>query len=166
MTKGKSQSLAIAGGGITGLTAAYYAIKNGHDPKNITVYEAASRLGGKIKTGYMNDGRGVNMGAEFIDTSHSQLIDLCRELNVPLKAAGETEGKESFQTENGKIFSGDQFHAEFGPLHAQIMRDKSAVLAEPDGATAQRINRMSMQEYLEDIRVRTPSMRIPVFFSS
>lgn len=151
----KSQSLAIVGGGITGLTAAYYALKNGQNPNDVTVYEAGARLGGKIQTGYMKDGRAVNMGAEFIDSDHTQLIEICNALGVPLKASTD-EGHEFYQGKNGKPVSGAAFHAAFTPLHEQIMRDKAEVLAQPTGLLAQRINTMSMAEYMEDIRLRTP----------
>ena len=47
-----NKTIAILGGGITGLTAAYELLKLGHKP---TVYESSSRIGGAIETIRQND---------------------------------------------------------------------------------------------------------------
>jgi len=49
--KGKptGKRIAVIGGGPSGLTAAYYLTKNGHD---ITVFEAAPKLGGALRYGF------------------------------------------------------------------------------------------------------------------
>lgn len=50
--------IVIIGGGITGLAAAFYvnrAIKEQHSAVEMTLIESNSRLGGKIKTDYMDD---------------------------------------------------------------------------------------------------------------
>ncbi|PZP87062.1 MAG: hypothetical protein DI582_00940 [Azospirillum brasilense] len=152
------EQLAIIGGGISGLTAAYYALKNGQDPASITIYEGAGRLGGKIQTGYLggDPNRPVNMGAEFIDSDHTRLIGICNELGVKLKASND-QGNEIFQRPDGSRMDGDAFHAAYGPLHARIMADKAEVLKNPDGLLAQRINSLSMNDYLTELRQSTPA---------
>lgn len=47
-----NKTIAILGGGITGLTAAYELLKLGHKP---TVFESSSRIGGAIETIRQND---------------------------------------------------------------------------------------------------------------
>jgi len=40
-----SNAIGIVGGGLAGLTAAYYLVKNG---RNVTIYEGNDRLGGRV----------------------------------------------------------------------------------------------------------------------
>lgn len=158
---GPEEQLTIAGGGITGLTAAYRAIQNGQDPSRIRVLEASGRLGGKIQTGYFADGSFVNLGAEFIDSEHTQLLELCHALGVTLTPAGENDGLESYQTSAGGVLSGSAFHAAFAPLHAAILKDKAEILARPNGPLAQQINALSMEQYLERLRAEVPVQAAP-----
>lgn len=61
-----SQHVAIIGGGITGLTAAYRLLQSAKDretPLQITLFEASSRLGGKIIT-YREDGLTLEGGPD------------------------------------------------------------------------------------------------------
>lgn len=160
----QQQQLAIIGGGITGLTAAYYALKNGQDPASITIYESTERLGGKIKTGYLSNGKPVNMGAEFIDSEHTRLIQICNELGVKLNASTD-QGNEIFQKMDGSLMKGEAFHAAYEPLAERIRADKAAVLANPDGPLANRINAMSMNEYIADLRATTPAVANPSLFT-
>lgn len=158
------QNLAIVGGGITGLTAAYYALKNGQDPASITIYESTERLGGKIKTGYLSNGKPVNMGAEFVDSDHTRLIQICNELGVQLNKSTD-QGNEIFQRPDGSLMRGADFHAAYGPLAERIRADKAMVQANPNGALAQRINNMSMNDYIAELRSSTPVNVNPSFFT-
>lgn len=160
----KHQNLAIVGGGITGLSAAYFALKNGQDPHSITIYEGAQRLGGKIQTGYLSNGKPVNMGAEFIDSDHTRLIQICNELGVKLNASTD-QGNEVFQKMDGSLMKGEQFHAAYEPLAERIRADKAMVQADPNGALAQRINNMSMNDYITQLRLSTPAVANPSIFT-
>ena len=68
----------VVGGGISGLAAAWEAMRSGAD---VTVLEASDRLGGKILTADMG-GRPVDLGPDaFVDrTPHA--LQLCRELGL------------------------------------------------------------------------------------
>ncbi len=141
------QSLGIVGGGISGLAVAYYAVKNGQDPKNITVYEASGRFGGQIMT-EQTSGMNANMGAEFIDKEHTKLIELAKELNIPLIKATDQD-RATFQTPDGKKISSDEFFKKYEPIAARIRADKQEVAANPKGELAKRLNNMSAEEYLK-----------------
>ena len=77
----KDIRIAIIGGGIAGLTAANYLNKQGFKP---TIYEAAKRTGGRIMsaTGLLAEGITTELGGEFIDSSHKDMLDLCKEFHL------------------------------------------------------------------------------------
>lgn len=68
----------VVGGGIAGLAAADRLAEAGAD---VTLLEAADRLGGKVHT-MSFAGRPLDMGAEVLVTREPTAIDLCRELSL------------------------------------------------------------------------------------
>lgn len=72
-------TIGIVGGGLAGLTAAYYLVKNG---RNVTIYEGNVRLGGRVFSGKFPNGQIYENGGELIDSSHKELINLLEELNI------------------------------------------------------------------------------------
>jgi monoamine oxidase len=147
--------LAIIGGGITGLSGALKAIENGADPKSIHIYEATGRTGGKIQTGYLPDGTPVNMGAEFVDSDHAGVIAIAKKLGVALVDSANLDN-ENFQRPDGSVMAGEQFHAAYEPIAAVIRQHKAAVQSQPDGPLAQRINQMSLSDYITYLRQTVP----------
>lgn len=79
----RKPAIAIIGGGISGLNAAYQLKKNGIDA---IVYEASSRTGGRVLTvpDGVIEGAHIDLGAEFVDSIHDDIISLSKELNVEL----------------------------------------------------------------------------------
>jgi monoamine oxidase len=79
----KDIKIAIIGGGIAGLTAAHYLNKAGFKP---TIYEAAKRTGGRMMsvTGLLAEGITTELGGEFIDSSHKDILGLCKEFDLKL----------------------------------------------------------------------------------
>jgi monoamine oxidase len=75
--------IAIIGGGISGLTAAYQLKKAGIEA---TLYEASGRTGGRVLTveDGVIEGAHIDLGAEFVDSVHDDIISLSKELNVEL----------------------------------------------------------------------------------
>jgi len=74
-----SNTIGIVGGGLAGLTAAYYLVKNG---RNVTIYEGNDRLGGRVFSDKFPNEQIYENGAELIDSSHKELINLLAELNI------------------------------------------------------------------------------------
>nr|WP_198044703.1 protoporphyrinogen oxidase [Lysinibacillus timonensis] len=89
------RKVAVIGGGITGLTAAYYMqrmAKQNNIPIDVILIESSLRLGGKIQT-LRKDGFIIERGPEsFIDFSDS-VRDLARDLGIEDKLVSTNEGK-------------------------------------------------------------------------
>ncbi len=79
----KGIKIAIIGGGIAGLNAAHHLKKAGFEP---TIYEAAKRTGGRMMstTGLLAEGITTELGGEFIDSTHKDMLDLCKEFKLDL----------------------------------------------------------------------------------
>lgn len=73
----------ILGAGLAGLAAAYSLLK-----QNIafTILEARNRTGGRVFTHQVDEESKlhIELGAEWIGTSHERMITLCKEFNLPL----------------------------------------------------------------------------------
>lgn len=71
---------AVIGGGVSGLTAAYYLRQKRPDAA-ITVFESSSRLGGVLKT-IRNGEFLVEASADMFVTQPSDAMDLCHDLSI------------------------------------------------------------------------------------
>lgn len=76
-------SIAIVGAGLGGLTAAWYLHQKGI---RTTVHEAGHRPGGRTLTmrNVFGPGLAVDLGGEFVDAWHNDLIGLAAAIEVPL----------------------------------------------------------------------------------
>lgn len=76
-----SRKIAIVGGGMAGLNAAYTLKKNGWHSE---VFEAAKRTGGRMYTAkdIMAQGLTTELGGEFIDSSHEDMFALAKEFEL------------------------------------------------------------------------------------
>lgn len=77
---GNRRRIGIIGGGIAGLVSAYELSQLNHD---ITLLEADSRLGGRIKTHYFSDGTYGELGAMRIPASHSCTLHYIDKFKLP-----------------------------------------------------------------------------------
>jgi type I restriction enzyme R subunit len=73
--------IAIVGGGVAGLTAAYRISQKG---RPVHLFEASQRCGGRIFTrkNFNADNQFVELGAELVDTGHKDLIRIAKELQA------------------------------------------------------------------------------------
>ena len=71
------------GGGIAGLNAAYTLQKQG---LVVPVFEASNRVGGRMMTlnNYFENGVNTEMGGEFIDAYHEDLLQLVEDFQLDL----------------------------------------------------------------------------------
>ena len=103
--------IAIVGGGISGLSAAYYLAKAGHD---CTLIEAQPRLGGVIQTEQV-DGCVIEGGPDSFIAQKPWAMDLIRELGIEDQVIGSNDHlRKTFVLRGGRLIplpDGVQFMA-------------------------------------------------------
>lgn len=72
----------VVGGGLAGLGAALALCDAGH---RVTVFEASNRLGGRVLT-YRWRGLVAELGGEWIDDRHGEIVALCERFGMQLQA--------------------------------------------------------------------------------
>ena len=147
--------LAIGGGGISGLSTAIYALKHGVPAEKLHIFETTKRTGGKIETDYLQ-GRPVNKAAEFIDSDQEKIIAMAKELGVPLVAANDQD-TDYFHLPNGQVMGGKEFRASYKPIAERVITAKEELKRDPKGPLAQRLNHISMDDYINELAASTPA---------
>ena len=154
----KDIKIAIIGGGIAGLTAAHYLNKAGFKP---TIYEAAKRTGGRMMsaTGFLAEGITTELGGEFIDSSHKDMLDLCKEFNLGLldmQAPDEVKKnliKHDFYFDNHRITEKSLIEA-IKPYLPIIKKDADLVATRNYKNPALiALDKLSLDEYLQKIGI-------------
>ncbi len=78
----KNLRMAIIGAGMSGLTAGHYLKKKGFE--DVTIFEKEEEIGGKVLSKKL-DGSLYDLGAVWIFKEYATILEMVRELNVPLK---------------------------------------------------------------------------------
>ena len=150
--------VAIVGAGLSGLTV---ADRLAHAGLPALVYEAADRCGGRVLTArdVIAPGLATDLGAEFVDSSHSAARRLARALAVPLVDTEDADDPDLLF--NTYVFGGRhrtqaQVVDALKPVAARILKDRGKLAKVIDarhegGATA--LDRTSIAEYLDAIAV-------------
>ncbi|MGB6702750.1 flavin monoamine oxidase family protein, partial [Methyloceanibacter sp.] len=159
-------SIAIIGGGVAGLTAAYRLQVAGAKP---VVFEASNRWGGRMFTVYdFYKGMFCELGGEFVDTNHEDLQKLGAELGVEMqKLAAEGDGEDlyffrgAWKTPKDMLDPAKQTGA-FVPIAKQIAEDAGKLTDKDDNWTAHatKLDEMSLKAYLEQFRGKTDDWAI------
>ncbi len=145
--------IAVVGAGMGGLSAAYYLRQKGIAA---TIFEADKRVGGRIKTGRMfGDGKlFTEIGAEFIDTIHTDMLRFVRILGLQDKLMDvDTDVlgvRDAFFIE-GKHHSLREVVTELNGAYPRIARHQEQVF----GSHSAEFDRYSMAEYIETMEVST-----------
>ena len=148
--------IAIIGAGVAGLNAAYKLQKAGITAK---VFEGANRTGGRMftATDLLGAGLTTELGGEFIDTSHEEMLALMTEFGLErIDTVG--PGTEKLKPEtyfvNGRHYTQAQAAAAFVPVAKKIAEDYDAlgevVNYETEGGGSA-LDRMTMDEYFTRI---------------
>ncbi|MCC6410373.1 MAG: FAD-dependent oxidoreductase [Saprospiraceae bacterium] len=149
--------IAIVGGGIAGLHAAYVLKKAGYTAE---VYEGANRTGGRIFSvnGLLADYVSTELGGEFIDSDHEDMLALVKEFNLPLldmQSASEKKLKGDAFHINGRFYSEKEVINTFRPIAAKIEKDAALVTDEVgfDVSTPEekKLDNMSIEEYISKL---------------
>ncbi|MBO8168134.1 MAG: protoporphyrinogen oxidase [Thermoanaerobacteraceae bacterium] len=98
------KNVTIIGGGIAGLSAAYYLEQHKTEDLSVTVVEAAEKTGGKLQTAYEN-GFTIEGGPDCFLSQKPAVARLSRQLGIYDRLIGTSEGN------NGTyILSGGRLH--------------------------------------------------------
>jgi monoamine oxidase len=157
--------VAIIGGGVAGLTAAYRLLAAGGKP---VLFEASNRWGGRMFTVYdFYQGMFVELGGEFVDTDHEDLQELAKDVGVEMQSLT-TEGGEDlyffkgqFHTPNEMVDPAKKTGA-FAPMAKQIAKDAARLTDKNDNWTAhaRKLDNTSLKDYLEQFRGKTEDWAI------
>lgn len=142
--------IAIIGGGIAGLNAAYQLQKQGIEA---TVYEARARLGGRIYTQYnaFQTEQYLNLGGSFINSEHKDMLSLVEEFGLTVFDIAGSLADAAFPIDG--FYFGKQSLTEAAvagslrPLAQQIAEDAER-LDEDFEAYAPELDQLSVTDYL------------------
>lgn len=155
---GDEVRVAIVGAGLAGLSAAYHLKKTGIRAQ---VYEASDRLGGRVlsRTGLVGKGLVSELGGEFINSDHDDMLALAQDFDLPLFNRLDDFKRFSFP-ESGYFFGGVAWREGeladlLRPLAAQITADADKLDKNWD-RYAPKFDRHSVSDYLDQHARLTP----------
>jgi monoamine oxidase len=148
--------IAIVGGGIAGLNAAYRLRQAG---LTATIFEGASRTGGRMFTAsnLLADGLTTELGGEFIDSTHEEMLALMDEFTLErLDTLGDEAGKLRPETYfiDGRHYTQAQAARAFVPIAARILEDYDSmedVVDYQNEGGGGAIDRLSIAAYLDRV---------------
>jgi monoamine oxidase len=157
-TPGGSQAprIAIVGAGVAGLNAAYKLQQAG---LTSTIFEGANRTGGRMftATNLLADGLTTELGGEFIDSTHEEMLNLMKEFGLePLDTRSPAAASLTPETYfvNGRHYTQEQAARAFVPLAKKILADYDALGDVVDYKTeggGTKLDRMTITQYLDQI---------------
>lgn len=149
------ESIAIIGAGIAGLNAAYQLQKQGI---KATIYEASDRIGGRMYT--MGDQFGkdltTDIGGEFIDTTHADIIQLVKELGLTFYDLRDDKLARKVFHFGGKQFNDEDLKMALKPFVVQLIKDIKSlpeIISYKQAAQFQHLDRQSITGYLKSIGI-------------
>ncbi|MFZ1801194.1 MAG: FAD-dependent oxidoreductase, partial [Chitinophagaceae bacterium] len=151
--------IAIIGGGIAGLHAAFILKNAGY---TATIYEATQRPGGRILTvnDMMGPGLWTEMGGEFIDTTHEDMRNLAAHFKLPLLDRASPQNvklKEyAYFFQQKHVQEADLLKA-LQPFRQQIKKDIESlsddITFEKFSADDKRLDELSITNYMQQLGI-------------
>ncbi len=150
--------IAIIGGGIAGLNAAYQLKKLG---LIATVYEAKSDVGGRMQSRTVVGTHLVNdLGASFVNTDHEDILALTKELGIELFNRVEDAESTAFPASayyfEGRLFPEAELVELLRPLANQLAID-ATLLAKDFDTYAPQFDELSVADYLDQNTDKIPA---------
>jgi monoamine oxidase len=144
--------IAVIGGGIAGLNAAFQLQKAGY---TASVYEARRRVGGRILsvTGAVGEGLVTDLGGQLINTNHADMLALVEEFGLRLFNRSTDPALSDFP-ETGYFFDGEsRSEAEVAKdlrMLAQQIANDAALLDQDFEQFAPLFDQRSVTQYLDE----------------
>ena len=148
--------IAIVGAGMAGLNTAYKLQKAGLTAK---IFEGADRTGGRMFTraNLLGEGFTTELGGEFIDSNHEEMLALMQEFNlerIDVRAKEAASLKPETYFINGRHYTQAQAARAFVPLAKRIFKDYDAMEDVVDykhegGGSA--VDRQTLTQYFDKI---------------
>lgn len=145
-------TVAILGAGIAGLQAGYILSKSNIDFK---IFEATSRTGGRMFTAKDVIAQGITteLGGEFIDSNHEDMLNLVKEFNLELLDF-ETDIKSNKLIKdtyyfNNRHYSEVELISEFSK-YVKLIEVDIKLIDEEDESAIEKYDNISIEEYLKE----------------
>jgi len=143
--------VAVVGGGIAGLTAAWRLSQAGAE---VHLYEASHRTGGRMwtKRQFNAEGMFCELGGELVDSNHTALIRLAREFDVDIQPLRRGEKGVDLYFIGGERFTDADLLPAYANLAARIAADAAGLWDAQGQPTekARRLDRLSLRRYLTE----------------
>ena len=118
------ETVVIVGAGLAGLTTAWHLMRQG---VACEIYEASPRVGGRMHTqrNFNEEDMFCELGGELVDTDHTEIIQLCRVLGVPLERfdADTAQPDRAVFYAQGRIYTEEEVLEAFQPLARVLAAD-------------------------------------------
>lgn len=144
-------SVVVLGAGLAGLNAALKLKRAGFEP---AIYEASDRLGGRVfsRIGAVAEGLISEMGAEFINSDHDDMLQLVKEFGLTLYDRKQnvlnSANPDVAYLFGGKLRKEADIANGLRPLAAQISADADLLDRDYDRYSAE-LDRLSVRQYLD-----------------
>jgi monoamine oxidase len=147
--------VAIVGAGMAGLNAAYQLKRQGISS---TVFEASDRVGGRMFTLKDKFGSGLttDIGGEFVDTTHTDILQLVKELDLELyDLSQDTLVHKTFWFE-GRLLGEKDLREAIQPYTDQLLKDIHSlppVISHLTADSFRELDQLSILDYLRSIGI-------------
>lgn len=154
--KNDEVKIAIIGAGIAGINAAYQLQKKGI---KATVYEASDRIGGRMFTLQDEFGKGIttDVGGEYVDTTHTDIIQLVNELGLSFYDLRKDSLKRKALYFGGKFYSEDDLKNALKPFVNQLVNDIKSlpeIISYHSAAKFEHLDQQSITGYITSVGIK------------